>query len=867
MGTKSGTPDAGAPADPYVQPPLVGREREQELLRQQLVRTVDGHGRLVLISGEAGVGKTALVDWFAASARELGVTVLAGSCYDLTITPPYGPWIEGLSTFQHLDGLSTVIGTLRDVASLTGTTHREVLDRIRFALAELAAQAPVLLLLEDLHWADAASLDLLRRVSRQLDSLRLLLVVTWRDDEAISEQSSVVPTLIREAKPLRIALPRLNDQDTRELVTRRYRLTDDDAELLGEWVQRRGEGNPFFAGEVLLALEQQEALRFDGDVWRFTPPNDPGVPRVVQQVIEQRLSRLSRATQHVLEFAAIIGQDVSVEFLQRAADVTDDKFDASLDEAVANHIVTAVTTSDVSLRFRHALVRETLYVRQSAVRRRARHRRVAELLLVRPDPAPVRLAYHFQAAHDPRCVEWLVRAGEQSLKVYAPHDAITNLTYADQSAQSFGTLLPTEAIRSRGRAWEMVGNFDFARSDYEMTLSRARADGDRRIEWHALLDLGTLWAERDYERAGEALQDALALARQDLSDDEVAHSLNAVGNWHVNHEEPQPAISYHQQALAIFSQSNNRHGIAATLDVLALAQYIAGDVRGAAIQYERAVGLLEALDDRQLLSSALANWATTGGYFESDATAVVEGTLQHWLTINARALSIARQIGWAAGEAYAQIQAGAILGTRGEMGQATDRATAGMRMAEEIGHKQWMVCGHIALGRIHADLGEISPARRHLTSALGQARAIASPLWIDFSTAALVLFLVDVGERETAAELIDRTRIESRPAVSTMQRLCHMAWAQLLTACNEPERALRVVDDLIDTAPNASGSRSLPWLALTRGKALAALGRTVEAEADLRSARLGALDLGYRHLLVRADLALGQLVRDSGRRS
>jgi ATP/maltotriose-dependent transcriptional regulator MalT len=462
-------------------------------------------------------------------------------------------------------------------------------------------------------------------------------------------------------------------------------------------------------------------------------------------------------------------------------------------------------------------------------------------------------------------VTWLARAGEQSLAVFAPHDAIAYLQRADELADQFGQALPREAVRMRGRAREMVGEFDNARADYEQALQLARSERDGRGEWQALLDLGGLWAERDYERAGEAMRQALVLARQELEETAVAHSLNAIGNWHLNHDEPLTALNFHQEALEIFARRDDQQGVAATSDLLALAQFVAGDVRGAADRYARVVELLEEVDERRLLSSALANWAATGGYFETDAVAVADGSLDHWLGKSARARAIAREIGWADGQAYAEILAGAMLELRGEMSRAMDLASAGMSLAEQIGHRQWMVCGHVALGRIHADVFDVAAARPHLEAALSLSEAIASPLWTALAVANLTLLLIDIGELDTAESIQERVLAADRPAVSTAQRCCRLSRAQLLLARGEPEQALRVIDALIETAPNGADLRSLPWIALARGQTLIALDRIAEATAALVAAQFGARNHGYSHLLWRSNLSLVELFRQSGR--
>jgi DNA-binding CsgD family transcriptional regulator/tetratricopeptide (TPR) repeat protein len=848
---------------------LAGRERAWRQLTGCLAAAAQGAGSVAAVSGEAGVGKTALVEALLDAARQCGALVLTGGCYDLTITPPYGPWSEALAGYRAGGELPELPAALREPTSAAIASSQALHEQTRAFLADVAARQPVVLLLEDLHWADAASLELLRAVGRRLDGLALLLVVTWRDDEAAHAQPlyRLLPALVRETQPTRIELHRLQPADMCELVARRYALPLADRDALAEWVQRHAEGNPFFAGEVLLALERGGALREAGDTWRFTPPGAFSVPPLARQVIEERLSRLSASAQRLLEYAAILGPEASLALIQAATDATDDELAATLEEVVAARLIVAPLTDTLALRvrFQHALVRETLYERQALFRRRARHRRIAELLLTVPEPSAVALGYHFQAARDPRAVTWLTRAGELSLALYAPDDAIAHVTRADELARGFGMPLPPAALCARAHAWEMTGDYARAREDFEAALRGAREAGDRRAEWQILLDLGALWAERDYDRAGDAVRAALDLARAELDEAAVAHSLNALGNWLTNREALPAALRSHEDALTIFTRLADQTGIAATLDLLGVAHYVAGDMQRAAQRYARAVRLLEDLDDRQRLSSALATWATASGNWETHAAVVTEEGFEPWRHVIARARSLAIEIGWLAGQAYAEIQAGAIIGLRGDAGQALALADAGMALAERIGHRQWTVSGHVTLGHIHADLFDMGPARRHLESALAQAHAINSPYWVRTSAAGLGSLLVEAGDLDAAAFVLESAIDATRVADSLSQRHCQLAWSQLQNARGAPDRALRVIEQLFASTPNVAGPRSLPSLAFVRGDALAALGRVEEAEADYGAALLGARGLEYRQLEWRVEAALARLLRHTGR--
>src|SRR4051812_16708647 len=159
---------------------LVGRTREQVVLREALAESLAGRGRMVLLGGEAGIGKTALAEALCAEAAARGALVLVGRCYDLTETPPYGPWGEAFARAQRNDSLSPP----PDLAGGGGVTSQMALfAQVRDYLVALAADRPVLVLLEDLHWAAPASLDLLRHLGRGLDALPLLMLATYRAEE------------------------------------------------------------------------------------------------------------------------------------------------------------------------------------------------------------------------------------------------------------------------------------------------------------------------------------------------------------------------------------------------------------------------------------------------------------------------------------------------------------------------------------------------------------------------------------------------------------------------------------------------------------------------------------------------------------
>jgi DNA-binding NarL/FixJ family response regulator/tetratricopeptide (TPR) repeat protein len=852
---------------------LAGRGREWARLRAQLDAALAGRGGLVLLAGEAGIGKTTLAETLAAEAEAAGALVLRGGCFDLSTTPPYGPWLELLRAYQPNASLPQAPpSTLADPG--TAPVSRDALfsDWSTFFTAITAVQ-PALVILEDLHWADIASLDLLRHLARRGASASsvpaLLVVATYRDDELRRGQPlyQALPGLVRAAQPVRIDVRRLDTTGVRELLVTRYRLDDDDTTRLAVWLQARAEGNPFFTGELLLALEHEDRLHRSGDTWILEELGSTTVPPLVRQVIDQRLDQLDEPTQRLLEVAAVIGDEVQLDLWQAAGEVDDAGLAAAL-EQVAGAGLLFETADGERLRFSHALVRETLYTRQLVVRRRSLHRRVAELLADAPASLPHAVADHFAHAGDPRAIEWMVRAGERDLALHAPHDAIAQLSRARERATRHGSELPVAAWRALGQARETIGAFDLARADYEQGLTAARAHADRRSEWQLLVDLGALWSSRDYQRAGAYYQQALEVARSLDDAAIVADSLNFLGNWHTNTNMDQPgaALDHHHEALAIFERLGDRPGMARTFDLLGVSHLLAGNAFASAHAYDRAIDLFRELDDRRGLASSLATAALNGGSTLFDCEVIVSRDPAGWLRLAEEGLTHAREIGWRAGEAYALMNLASCLIPRGEFGRALRCGEQSLAIATGIEHRQWTTAARALLGSLASRMGAGENVREHFDAALANAQRSNSQFWIDVVTSGLARALIAAGELDAAERVMESLPATERADGTVGQRRRLYARAELALLRWEPAAALQIIEQLAaGRKADAAGAQPIPDLELLRGNALLALQQPVAAEAAYLAARASAERAGCRAYLWPAEAGLARACHALGR--
>jgi len=477
-----GTP-AGAP------PPLYGRQEDAAALLAAWRAACDGTGGLALLAGEAGVGKTSLVEEFVATARQNGAVILTGHCYDLDSGAPLAPWAELLRNTSVEDGLSTLPARAHDAGFLEIASSKDALaSQVSTFLDVLSSKHPVILILEDLHWSDQASLELLRTIVRRVSTWRVLIIATFRDNELTLSQPlhRVLPQLVREGRPLRLDLRALTAQDIQGLVAARYQLPAEAEGRLVAHLLRYTEGNPFYLEELLRTLEHEQIVTLTAHGWRLGDLAQAPVPPLVRQLIDDRVARLGPSTQRLLQLAAVIGQVIPIEHWQAIAGVPDDVLAGAVEQAHAAQLLEE-TPDHTALAFSHALFREALYGSVSLLQRRAWHRQIADLLAERASPEPEAVAFHLEQAGDSRAVEWLIRAGQRAERRDAARDAIARYEQALPLLERQG---PSDAL-----AWlhadlaESYRYVDLARSTSHLDAAERTAQGTR----DPLLALAVRW--------------------------------------------------------------------------------------------------------------------------------------------------------------------------------------------------------------------------------------------------------------------------------------------------------------------------------------------------------------------------------------
>jgi DNA-binding SARP family transcriptional activator len=899
--------------------PLVGRSDEHLALVTAYRRVRRGETQVAILQGEPGIGKSRLAKEFLGWAVAQGADVLQGQAFEARGRLPYQPVIEALRERLEQENapedllsdlwlveLSHLLPELRErypdlpsPQAEQATAQTQLFEAVARLGEALASRAPLVLFIDDLQWADAASLDLLhyacRRWAASEPPVLLLLALRPVELEPPGEASPGLGLrdwllhLARELPATRMSLAALTYEDILRMARSLGRGSADGPSSLEAFSQRlfaETGGQPFFLAEMLKMLFERHSrlsgvrgreggahLDFGALVDRYLQEGErPELPPTVQQMIGARLAPLSEAGRTACLAAAVLGEGFGLERLCHVAGLGEEVGLRALEELLELGLLREQRRAAVRpYMLAHDHFREVIYQQASVARRRVFHRRAFEMLETDAAAAAELARHALGAGWLERAYELLVSAGDEAMRLYAPRDAIQHYTRALETAHQSGTTPSADLFRARGRAHEMVGAFERARKDLERGLAVAGAQGERSSERQALLDLGFLWASREFARAGGYFQSALGLARAAGDRTALAQSLNRVGNWYVNIEQPFKARDYHREALAIYEALDDQQGLAETLDLLGMAHFMCGDLLESLSYYERAVALFQQLEYHPGLISSLPMMALVmHGIFTVEV--LPDADWASSISAAELAAEMAREIGWRAGESNALIALGLNHGFRGQYGPALEALRRGLAIATEIEHPLWKAFAHWALGVVYRDLSALATAQPHLEEALALARETGSILWTRASSALLALVYTaqgEIGRAESVLEAALHAGEGPPDAVdgsnqSAMERLVWYARAHVALASQEPHSALQIVERLIASSANLTSERPVLRLSKLRGETLVALRRTEEAEATLREAQALARRQGVQPQLWRIHHALGALYEAAG---
>jgi DNA-binding SARP family transcriptional activator len=606
-------PPAPAAAAPLSRPPLVGRSAEWAALLEAY-QAARHHGRLVVLEGEAGIGKTRLAEEFAAHAMAAGAATVAGRCYDGESGLVYQPFVEGLrgALGGHADRawlravaapwLAEVSRLLPELAELRpgldpappldspGAQSRFLAGLRELLLAALRGPPPGVLVLDDLHWADEASIDLLTYLVRRLEGQPLCIVATWRSEQVLGGHRlrRLAAEAQRAGGATVLRLAPLSQPQVAELVLAVAPARAGQA----AWLYQETEGLPFFLTEYLAVAP--------GDA-----PEGP-LPGGVRELLQSKLGQVSEAGRQLLATAAVIGRSFDFDTVRGASGRSEEETVAALEELTERGLVREVREAGElpipAYDFGHERMRALVYEQTSLARRRLLHRRVAEALAGRADGGwpMASVARHLQlAGQEADAATAFKAAGDQARALYANHEALAHY----RSALALGHPDAAGLHEAIGDLETLAGAYDDALASYEAAAASCPPEALAALEHK----LGGVHDRRgDWQAATGHFEAALAASQDD------ARRGRLYADWSLTAHrrgDQRHAVELADRALALAEAAGDAKALAQAHNILGVLAGHLGDHAGARRHLERSLALAERLADPSSRVAALNNLA------------------------------------------------------------------------------------------------------------------------------------------------------------------------------------------------------------------------------------------------------------------
>jgi DNA-binding CsgD family transcriptional regulator len=494
-------------------PTLVGRERELAALEEVFGEVRTGGGRTVLLAGDAGIGKSRVLATFLARARASGAEVLSSQCVEIEARRPFGPFSEAL---RRLPEAARLAPGGSDRAAVDPDQRYRTMRLYANALIDLARKGPVVIAIDDLHWADEESLQLFRYLATALRPRAVLLIGTYRSDE-LQRLHPLRPHLAALAQARladTITIGRLTPEATAEMVRATLGVTESKPRALPAAIDEHCEGNPFFVEELLKVLVESGRLVYRDRAWHHDGSlAELTVPPTVRDAVQDRIARLSEGTRRMVHVASVIGPTFDFALLGQLAGLPDEALTGALREAIDAQLFEEDSSQSDLFRFRHALTRESVLAELLGRERRALHGQIAVALEKRAGTSSHQiaedLAYHFdEAGVGEKAFRYHELAGRQAETLFAFGQARSHLERALELAPNEADLAGLQLRFAKAAA--QVGEGRAALRAAQEAVQAYRDRGDARGAGVALCALSDIqWWFRRPDDAISSVEEAV----------------------------------------------------------------------------------------------------------------------------------------------------------------------------------------------------------------------------------------------------------------------------------------------------------------------------------------------------------------------
>ncbi len=815
--------------------PLVGRAREWDQLLAAWRAAAAGRPHLALLTGEAGIGKTRLAEELVAWLNRQGIAAAAAHCYFAEGALPYAPvvawlrarplpklepvWLSELA--RLLPELATRYPDLPAPGPLTEAWQRQRLHEA-LARAALGGGAPLLLLIEDLQWCGRDTLEWLRYLLRFDARARLLVLGTYRSEDALSNHplTELLAALRRDRQLAEISLGPLDAGSAAQLAACAAGQALD-AETAACLYQET-EGNPLFIVEMARAGLAGE------------PCADPrSLPSQVQAVLSARLAQLSPLAADLVGAAATIGREFTFDTLKLASGLDEETLVRGLDELWQRRIVRE--RGESAYDFGHGKLREAAYAGLSAARKRLLHRRVAEALEAAPasdlESISASIAAHYERANLPeRAIPCYRRAAQAARRVYANEKALAFLTRALELTPLADWIERYELLLARAQVYDLMGERQAQSVDLDTMIQLAQAKSDLPRLAQARRQQAWMFIQTSrFDQAEQSAQETLALAQQLDDPGGQAAALTAWGTAaYLRGDAPRAALHL-QKAIQLAQAAGDVQSEAEAREAMVNIQAKTGEHIAARAQVEATLLLRQQANDLSGYAQQLGRLA---------ALLNIQGEVAAAMDACRQAVEICRAIGYRYGEAYALLTWSKALVQQGQIGQAVERFTQTIAICDVIQEQRFGARARAELAGIYTRyIGHYSAAIRAAKAGLSLCRQTGNHEQGDYCLAQLGHAWLHRGKPEKARACLDAALAGQQAAGDRWgEQVTRELLAELELAQGHPQAAIEHLE-IAETICRQTGLDSrLSNVLVGRGQTLLALERPVEALAAIDKA-------------------------------
>ncbi len=856
--------------------PLVGRDAQMALLKQQLDQLKIGAGSIVTVIGEAGLGKSTLVAEVIKSSEDLNALWLRGDAVSYARSVSYFPWRQVIrqsiqayendspaevrrklrnvyDTYKLASGdipfLEAMLAveskeSLQEAAGYQGEALvQRIIDATRGYLCSLAEESPIAIVLDDLHWADEASLNLLSSLADMINTLPILFICMLRPDKSAASWEAIqkVQQTVTD-NHVSLSLEPLHEEQTDTLLNNLLgvnRLSRNVRDMILE----RANGNPFFIEELIRSLIETNQIVRENNHWRTISEDAKiSLPGTLRGVLGARIDRLPDLSKHVLQNAAVIGRSFDLRVLHRLTSLNGG-FDAQVQILKEASLIEPFREEYA---FRHVLIQEAAYDSILIKKRAELHRRIgetlAELHANRIEEFAPLIAHHFYAAQDVRSLQYDVMAGEKSARLYANAEAATHFRRALEVARRNGN--PAEQITKLytqlGSALELSGRYEQALQNYDEMQTFGRERGERSTEMAALMAKATMYSIFS-QIHNSALSEQLLLQALDISREIGDLAAQAKLSWNLMltylfSKRLDQALEHGKLALSLARQSHDREQLAFVLNDLCRLYTCRGEFDKAYEVIQEARELWRMLDHQVMLADSLGSEA------EARFNA---GDFERALKCGQEALQITEKIENLWGQSYDQMLMSFFYLEVGQLGKGIQLAEQSIKLADAAGLIASSIGLRSELAWFYAYSGAFERGYDLIEQALQVAEA-KQPAWKAFPQAAKIRMHLLQGDVGSAIQFAGDALFEpiSIPYARYTIFLC-LANIELAVSKRDYKLGLKLSDDLLSEVIPLTRV-DIPDVLRWKGNALIGLERLDEARKVLTEACLIAKKLNAK---------------------